>query len=346
MKRIVALILCGVFVLFAACGKTEEPEKLGGVRTAAGDVYPEAVATIEGETVGFDEFRYYYMNYRDLHLSEDENAFEKEGAEEALKDEALDGILKNRGARLLAEERGISLSDGEKKEVEEAIKQDLSLFGEDDLIQSLHESYMSRQLYRESLSFQKLYQKLFDSYYGEGGTDVYDDEAFLRYYKTNYLAVQEIYLSYERGEKAGSCPQTRQSALAVVSRLETGEDFWKLVEEYGEDPGMELEPDGYYFTQGEAEEVLYQASLSLKENEVSEPIEAATGIYIIRRVPIRDEKALKRKTDVLNGYEDGAGVHHAGVYENLFLSLVEAKSQTLKVEKMPVWDEISTKSVY
>lgn len=346
MKRIFAFAVGALLVLMTACSDVLQTEKLGGIHTDGGDVYPEKVATLDGEAVSFDEFRYYYLNYRDLYLSKDKNAFSDPAAEERLKEEVLDNLLSNRAVRLLAGERGISLSPEEKKAAKAEIEETVALYGKDELIEKLHASYMSQQLYRETASFTKLYQKLYDSFYGENGTDSYSDGEFLAYYRENYLAVQEIYLPYARGEKAGDCPGTLAKAQTVLAAYNEGADFMDLMEEYGEDPGMELEPDGYYITEGEAEDVLYQAGAALAENELSQPVEAAAGVYILRRVPIKDEKALKRKADVLEGYEDGAGNRHSGVYEDLFLALLREKGKTISVVKEPVWEEISSDTVF
>ena len=346
MKRVFALTLCACFLLLTACSNGLQTEKIGGVHTSSGDLYPESVATVNGEAVSFDEFRYYYLNFRDMYLTQNKAAFDDPAAEEKLKADVMESILNNRAVKILAAERGVALSSQDKADARQEIADTIELYGLDGLIESLHASYMSQQMYRETTSFTRLYQKLFDSYFGENGTDVYSDDEFLRYYKDAYLAVQEIYLPYARDEKAGDCPHTMAKAETILAEYEAGTDFWKLVEAYGQDPGMELEPDGYYFTEGEAEDVLYQASAALKENEVSGPVEAAAGIYLIRRVAIKDEKALKRKTDVLEGYEDGAGDLHSGVYDELLLSILQKKSKEISVQYEAVWDEISSASVY
>lgn len=345
MKRLFAAGLCAALLLLTACGDGLQTERLGGVHTAAGDVYPESVASLDGEAVSFDEFRYYYLNFRDMYLS-GKSASLTEEDEASLKEDVLESLKNNRAVTLLAAERGVALSEAEVKEARQEIADTVTLYGKEGLVESLHASYMSQQLYRETARFTRLYQKLFDSYFGENGDETFSDEEFLAYYKEHYIAVQEIYLPYARGEKAEECPETTAKAEAVLAEYESGTDFWTLVEKYGEDPGMELEPDGYYFTLGEAEDVLYAASAALEENEVSEPVEAAAGIYLIRRVAIKDEKALKRKADVLEGYEDGAGETHAGVYDELFLAKLQERSKSITVRFDAIWSEIDSASVY
>ncbi|MBQ3865287.1 MAG: peptidylprolyl isomerase [Clostridia bacterium] len=344
LRWLAAALLAALFL--TACGDGLDTEKLGGVRTDEGEVYPERVLTLEGEAVSFDEFRYYYLNYRDQYAADKKIPLGTDEGEEALKNEVLENLLIKRASLLLAAEKGVALTAAEEKEAKKAVADSLSLYGKEALAESLHASYMSQQMYREMTLYAALYDKLYGTLYGEGGSEAWDDAAFLKYYKENYLAAQEIFLPYEKGETAGDCEKTRAAAEEIRAKVDAGEDFWKLVETYGEDPAMELEPDGYYFTKGEAEDVLYEAALALKENEVSLPVEAESGVYLIRRVAILEEKALRRKADVLSGYYDGAGEYHSGVYEEAFRQMLEEKAKSVSVEKDPIWDAIRSDTVF
>ena len=97
-------IFCALLLLVSlvGCGSGSAAEKLGGLHTDSGDVYPEEFLTFDNEEVSFDEFRYYYLNYRDMYLEEDPDYFSREGAEKALKEEVLQCLLDSWAVRFLA----------------------------------------------------------------------------------------------------------------------------------------------------------------------------------------------------------------------------------------------------
>lgn len=74
----------------------------------------------------------------------------------------------------------------------------------------------------------------------------------------------------------------------IQTRLAAGEDFMTLVDEYGEDPGMENEPTrtrGYYVSADSAiwDPVFKNASMLLENiGDISEPVIGQSGIHIIR----------------------------------------------------------------
>lgn len=79
--------------------------------------------------------------------------------------------------------------------------------------------------------------------------------------------------------------ELKAKAQEVLSKAKAGEDFDKLIEEYNEDPGMEENSLGYFVTDDETYVQEFQdASLKLKENEISDIVETKYGYHIIKRV--------------------------------------------------------------
>ena len=83
------------------------------------------------------------------------------------------------------------------------------------------------------------------------------------------------------------CAPLLEKANEIYARLDAGEDFFDLMEEYGEDPGMREEPfksQGYYVS---SESVMWEPSfrdgaMALeKEGDVSEPVLTGYGIHLI-----------------------------------------------------------------
>ena len=79
-------------------------------------------------------------------------------------------------------------------------------------------------------------------------------------------------------------------AETVLEKVQAGEDFDKLVEDYGEDPGMTNEPNkslGYLIGEGfdsVYDKAFYEAAMELKEEgDTSGIVEGSNGYHIIRR---------------------------------------------------------------
>ncbi len=74
----------------------------------------------------------------------------------------------------------------------------------------------------------------------------------------------------------------------IMDKLEAGEDFIDLMEQYGEDPGMTYEPyktDGYYVYADSAQWVISfrDAAMALeKPGDISQPVRSSYGLHIIR----------------------------------------------------------------
>ncbi|MBQ7900625.1 MAG: peptidylprolyl isomerase, partial [Clostridia bacterium] len=94
--------------------------------------------------------------------------------------------------------------------------------------------------------------------------------------------------------------------------------FNSLVEQYGEDPGMASQPEGYLFTKGQMVEEFETAAYALKVGAVSGIVESSYGYHIIKRVEnvYTDEILEQTKTmlvadkvnAVFDGYADNASV--------------------------------------
>ncbi|MDQ2084929.1 peptidylprolyl isomerase [Herbivorax sp. ANBcel31] len=77
--------------------------------------------------------------------------------------------------------------------------------------------------------------------------------------------------------------EIKPKAEEVLDKARSGEDFEELIAEYGEDPGMEQEPDGYSVTKGsQFVPEFEEASLNLEEGEVSDLVPTMHGYHIIK----------------------------------------------------------------
>jgi len=75
-------------------------------------------------------------------------------------------------------------------------------------------------------------------------------------------------------------------ALDILARLDEGEDFDELMNEYSVDPGLEANPTGYTFREGEFIPEFEAITRELVIGEVSGIVESDYGIHIIMRIDI------------------------------------------------------------
>lgn len=347
MKKTICILLCFCFLVpfLAAC--SNETEQLGYLLIDGQQTYPETVLVINGENISFDEFRYYYLNCRDEMLKVDEAVFQTEGAEEALKSEVLDLLRMKAAIEAAISEEGIALTSAERRQIRDEIDDTIQLYGGSDAFyENLHASYMSIQYYREMMEFSALRGKLMEKLFGAGGRMKWSDEAFYQYYEENYLAVQVLKLAYRTGDTADNHPAVSAEMDAIREKIAAGEDFWTLIETYGEDDEMEGYPDGYYVTEGEAEETLYEAAKALTAGEISEPVAGADGLYLIRRVALKKERMDENRNSALNGYTDSLGYYHNGAYDDEFEEACRQRAATLTVSYPEIWSKISSSTVF
>ena len=100
----------------------------------------------------------------------------------------------------------------------------------------------------------------------------------------------------EEARKAAAAEAARKAeaekkANEILERAKNGEDFDALIKEYNEDPGMESNQDGYFFTDGEMVSEFGDATKSIEPGEIT-MCKSDYGYHIIKRLPI-DESDSK-----------------------------------------------------
>jgi len=73
-------------------------------------------------------------------------------------------------------------------------------------------------------------------------------------------------------------------ANELLLRARAGEDFDMLVQEYGQDPGMFNNPEGYTFITGTMVPEFYEATKNLAIGEISDLVPSMHGYHIIKRI--------------------------------------------------------------
>ena len=87
--------------------------------------------------------------------------------------------------------------------------------------------------------------------------------------------------------------EAEEFANELLARVNAGEDFDMLVAEYGQDPGMHMNPQGYTFTEGAMVPQFEQGTRDLEIGEISGLVRSEFGFHIIMRVE-PDETSIMR----------------------------------------------------
>lgn len=124
--------------------------------------------------------------------------------------------------------------------------------------------------------------------------------------------------------------EARRLAEQVRDKYLAGEDFDKLVHDYGESLYMTSNTDGYYLCRGMWDQVNEDAAFSLVIDQVSPVIESDQGYSIFLRCE-KDEAYMEAKfTELCQNY-----------YGASFRLALEEKSAALEVETTALYDSVS-----
>lgn len=205
---------------------------------------------------------------------------------------------------------------------------------------------LTEEMFDNSLVISKYVEKIQDYYFGKGGIYTASDEDLIQKFKEQYVQAKHILIAKKdmnTGEDltGEALEEAKTKAKEALKRAQEGEDFDALINEYGEDPGMVNYPNGYIFKDGDMVPEFYNATLELKDNEISKVVESDYGYHIIMRMPLDAENNLDETDLAQTGtYRD---LLNAEVTGKDFLSLLKewinsAKSTMVdsEVEKITV----------
>ena len=198
-----------------------------------------------------------------------------------ISDIAADQVVMLAAAAGEAKKQGLKLEDEDVASVEENLAtlrssyaQEAEYLGALEMLGTSEDAlraYMTDYMYMN-----KLYEK-FENQYGMKDTEI------KKYLDDNYVQAQHILISTD-GLDDEQKAEKLNLAKTVLSKAKAGADFDALVKEYGEDPGMEANPEGYLFTKGEMVPEFETAAFALKVGKISNLVETSYGYHIIKRV--------------------------------------------------------------
>jgi parvulin-like peptidyl-prolyl isomerase len=109
----------------------------------------------------------------------------------------------------------------------------------------------------------------------------YYEENQVNYSLPEQRKAKHILIPFEE-ETEESKSEAKKLAQNILDRLNGGEDFDTLMNEFSQDPGLVNFPDGYTFSRGEMVVEFEESAFSMKPGEVSGLVETAYGYHILK----------------------------------------------------------------
>lgn len=93
-----------------------------------------------------------------------------------------------------------------------------------------------------------------------------------------------------------------QLRYAEASGMDMTSVFDEMMLAYGQDPGVEQNPNGYTFGEGQMVDEFYEGTRALEIGEISEPVRTSYGYHIIMRLPLDEEALGENRENYINTY--------------------------------------------
>lgn len=300
MTSLLVIVLC-VSLVLCGCSKSEiktknDKELNSSIVLTVGDIkYTQADYNFIYKLL-YDNMSQYAMYY-----GEDWINFEIEEGKtigDFIKENTENQLKQLAAANILAKEKGIKADKDIKKEVANQKKNiiETNYGGETGFVTFLEDTRTTDKAIDTYLMMYEVYNKYYEKISSVGGEAYVEDkdleEAFLKDY-SNKLRVKHILIStQEQTDDKGETVPAKSEAEAlkianeVIGKLNAGEDFDKLIDEYDEDPGMES--GGFYvFGDGEMVPEFETASKNLEIGKhTTEAVKTSYGYHIIKRYEI------------------------------------------------------------
>ena len=272
----------------------------------------ETVLTVNGDAVAADEYsgymlynmQYYTSMYAQMGLTDlwsNKDMAKSLGA--SMPEAAEQQAIYARVVMQKFNELGLKLSYNEQKEMASVRRNSIANTTKDAYLNQIAQFGFSDQTYQNFMYISQCYQALNDYYFGENGVNTPSDEDIQKYYEDNYITAKHILITTvdpASGETKRTDEEAKKEAQSILDRINAGEDFDTLMNQYSEDTGLSNNPNGYTFTEGQMLTEFYDGAKALAEDEVSELVKSSYGYHIIKRVKLDDSQFDNFKSDIVS----------------------------------------------
>ncbi len=274
-KNIISAVLAlSTMVTAASCGSSDSP-----FAPTAQD--KKVVMKVGGEGVEYQEYRYYFLNNKRDNYPDVETLTSEELAE--LKALTEENAKTHAALLILAREYKADLTKEQKESIDEYVDDyRTGNFADDEAYKlALEAQYMTDYLFREFSSEKMLSENIIAKMKETGKipTDEASIDAALA--DEELICIKEIYIASQTEETR---EYSRDEAETVLEKLTNGEKFEDLMKEHSDYNEASLPPEhGYYTTEYDALEEIWETAIGLAVGEYSRVIESDYGFHIVLR---------------------------------------------------------------
>lgn len=233
-----------------------------------------------------DEYRYYILYYKMACEDQDPDYWENHPEEkDEVKTYVYEQIVNNYDLVYWAEYEGFKLADITDEEYqakydEFRAEQEAEMEFDDYLtIECLTPAVLEKILKQQIIR-----DKLVDYVYSEESTfaQVTDEEMQSYFDEADGYATKHILILHGADDTEDA--EKKALAESILERLNDGEDFDMLMNEYSEDPGLVTYSNGYVGTKGDMVEEYENSARALEVGKISGIVETDFGYHIIKRI--------------------------------------------------------------
>lgn len=210
--------------------------------------------------------------------------------------------------KAMAKEKGLSLSEEQEKNLDPETMAH-QILGEKATVADLateleNTSHMTVRAFRFYSEVLDLYTLLSEELYGAQGEKLPEADVVKALEDQGYLSAHHILFmtidpmtgkNLEEAEVAAKLQQANdlvKELRAIEDHAELIKRFQELKNQYCEDTGKQLYPDGYTFTPGTMVPIFEDTLKAQQPFEISDPVQSEYGFHIIMRLPLSGESLL------------------------------------------------------
>ncbi|MBQ8965479.1 peptidylprolyl isomerase [Ruminococcus sp.] len=287
------------------------------------------VLTIDGIDISFDEFRFYYFysleSYKQTYGVTEDSLRDNQPAYNMFLEDVISRLKQELVTDKLAADYGIELDDEDRKVIENNMQNAKSDYeSEEAFKEDMQKAHLSDEIYEKMFVRAQTYNKVMDTLFANDGELATSHDDFLAMVQDPEEYAHEVhimvpfyaqvelddstaegfddmtlsqkisakgaaYANLDEAAQEEAKAKAKEIAEEALKRALDGEDFNKLVEEYGWDIGLEDPKNGYYMRKdntGGYPKDLLDAAFALQPGDISdELVENDTyGYFIVKRL--------------------------------------------------------------
>lgn len=250
------------------------------------------VMSIDGKSVTYEEYRYYFLNIKEKYDRSDSTFWNDNSFDEEIRKEAEDYLYRQYAIETLAKEYNVTLSEDDLKTLDATIETNKSDFNTiDEYNEYLDYLHLTE---RSNYRLAKLYvleNKLFAHLTGDESDNVIyaDKELVNKFIETHLNCADWIVIFNDYGDDKN---ENKTLIERIYKQLTEGKSFTDLKIAHSEDTNTNASENGQYFTEGTHDSYIDNALKTLEDGQYSEIIELPYGYAIVKKLA-KDTKYIE-----------------------------------------------------